>query len=181
VELLFQTQKSQQSTRGRYKRQSDLYELGDRLSEKLMVQREEMKEKMGNWSCIMQELKVVDENMELDLENMLDDVKSMNIRDKWLEDNTIEDIRTCYAVAQSLPQRFFSEEPLPEQWVKIMKFKKCKKMAMFKTCMNHDIKRKLENNFGPLGKLIETTGLPENELLPMAMKLLHGDMDMMDI
>ena len=63
-----------------------------------MVQREEMKEKMGNWSCIMQELKVVDENMELDLENMLDDVKSMNIRDKWLEDNTIEDIRTCYAV-----------------------------------------------------------------------------------
>ena len=84
-------------------------------------------------------------------------------------------------VAQSLPQRFFSEEPLPEQWVKIMKFKKCKKMAMFKTCMNHDIKRKLENNFGPLGKLIETTGLPENELLPMAMKLLHGDMDMMDI
>ena len=63
-----------------------------------MVQREEMKEKVGNWSCIMQELKLVDENMELDLENMLDDVKSMNIRDKWLEDNTIEDIRTCYAV-----------------------------------------------------------------------------------
>ena len=85
------------------KRQSDLYELGDRLSEKLMVQREEMKEKMGNWSCIMQELKLVDENMELDLENMLDDVKSMNIRDKWLEDNTIEDIRTCYAVSRCFP------------------------------------------------------------------------------
>ena len=48
----------------------------------------------------MQELKLVDENMELDLENMLDDVKSMNIRDKWLEDNTIEDIRTCYAVSK---------------------------------------------------------------------------------
>merc|ERR1711997_134427 len=63
---------NRRTTAGRYKRQSDLYELGDRLSEKLMEQKKE--------------LKIVDENMELDLENMLDDVKSMNIRDKWLED-----------------------------------------------------------------------------------------------
>ena len=63
-----------------------------------MEQKEEMKMKMGNMTCVLKELKVVDENMELDLENMLDDVKSMNIRDKWLEDKTIEDIRTCYAV-----------------------------------------------------------------------------------
>ena len=64
-----------------------------------MEQKEEMKAKMGNWSCAMKELKIVDENMELDLENMLDDIKSMNIRDKWLEDKTIEDVRTCYAVS----------------------------------------------------------------------------------
>ena len=63
-----------------------------------MEQKEEMKMKMGNMTCVLKELKIVDENMELDLENMLDDVKSMNIRDKWLEDKTIEDIRTCYAV-----------------------------------------------------------------------------------
>ena len=47
----------------------------------------------------MKELKIVDDNLELDLENMLDDIKSMNIRDKWLEDKTIEDVRTCYAVS----------------------------------------------------------------------------------
>ena len=86
-----------------------------------------------------------------------------------------------FQVAQSLPVRFFAEFPMPEQWVKIKLFKKCKKNAMSQTCMNNDIKKKLENNFGPLGKLVETTGLPENELLPMAMKLLHGDMDMMDL
>merc|ERR1712110_1209024 len=33
------------NNRGRYKRQSDLYELGDRLSEKLMEQKEEIKPK----------------------------------------------------------------------------------------------------------------------------------------
>jgi len=179
AELLFFNKNKRQL--GRRKRQSDLYELGDRLSEKLMEQKEEMKAKMGNWSCAMKELKIVDDNLELDLENMLDDIKSMNIRDKWLEDKTIEDVRTCYAVAQSLPVRFFAEFPMPEQWVKIKLFKKCKKNAMSQTCMNNDIKKKLENNFGPLGKLVETTGLPENELLPMAMKLLHGDMDMMDL
>ena len=64
-----------------------------------MEQKEEMKAKMGNWSCVMKELKIVDDNLELDLENMLDDIKSMNIRDKWLEDKTIEDVRTCYAVS----------------------------------------------------------------------------------
>merc|ERR1711874_712880 len=34
---------NRRTTAGRYKRQSDLYELGDRLSEKLMEQKEEMK------------------------------------------------------------------------------------------------------------------------------------------
>merc|ERR1712141_85102 len=119
AELLFFNKNKRQL--GRRKRQSDLYELGDRLSEKLMEQKEEMKAKMGNWSCAMKELKIVDDNLELDLENMLDDIKSMNIRDKWLEDKTIEDVRTCYAVAQSLPVRFFAEFPMPEQWVKIKK------------------------------------------------------------
>ena len=81
--------------------------------------------------------------------------------------------------AQSLPEELFKQMPLPEQWVKIKMFKKCVKMAKYQTCMDNDIKKKLEENFGPLQKLVETTGLAENQLLPMAMKLLHGDMDMM--
>lgn len=51
-------------------------------------------------------------------------------------------------------------------------------MAKYQTCMDNDIKKKLEENFGPLQKLVETTGLKEKELLPMAMRLLHGDMEM---
>ena len=81
------------------RRQSDLYELGDRLSEKLMEQKEEMMVKMGNWSCVLKELRMVDEDMELDLEAMLNNIKGMNIRDSWLLQQTIEDTRTCYAVS----------------------------------------------------------------------------------
>ena len=80
--------------------------------------------------------------------------------------------------AQGLPRRLFDQMTLPEQWVKVKMFKKCSKMAKYQTCMDNDIKKKLEENFGPLQKLVETTGLAEKELLPMAMRLLHGDMDM---
>merc|ERR1711976_153717 len=47
---------SKQKNRNRFKRQSDLYELGDRLSGKLMEQKEETMEKMGNWTCVLREL-----------------------------------------------------------------------------------------------------------------------------
>ena len=43
--------------------------------------------------------RMVDKNMELDLEAMLDNIKDMNIRDPWLLEQTIEDCRTCYAVS----------------------------------------------------------------------------------
>ena len=64
-----------------------------------MEQREEMIAKMGNWTCVLRELKMVDKNLELDLESMLDEIKDMNLRDPWLLDRTIEDCRTCYAVS----------------------------------------------------------------------------------
>ena len=79
-----------------------MYELGDRLSGKLMEQKEETMEKMGNWTCVLRELKMVDKNMELDLQSMLDNIKDMNIRDPWLLEQTIEDCRTCYAVSSCL-------------------------------------------------------------------------------
>merc|ERR1712154_645719 len=82
---------SKNKNRNRFKRQSDLYELGDRLSEKLTEQKEETMEQMGNWTCVLRELRMVDKNMELDLEAMLDNIKDMNIRDPWLLEQTIED------------------------------------------------------------------------------------------
>merc|ERR1719203_1936278 len=112
AEMLFFSKNK--NNRNRFKRQSDLYELGDRLSEKLMEQKEETMEKMGNWTCVLRELRMVDKNMELDLEAMLDNIKDMNIRDPWLLEQTIEDCRTCYAYAQNLPRRLFDQMTLPE-------------------------------------------------------------------
>ena len=55
--------------------------------------------------------RMVDKNMELDLEAMLDNIKDMNIRDPWLLEQTIEDCRTCYAVSIALiVLKYISEE-----------------------------------------------------------------------
>ncbi len=58
---------------------------------------------------------------------------------------------------------------------KVKAFKKCMKMHKIRTCMNFDIKQKLEQNVdGGLDQLVETTQLDESELLPLVMTLLHG-------
>ncbi len=70
--------------------------------------------------------------------------------------------------------------PYGPELAKVKMFKKCCKMNKMRTCMNYDIKKQLELNFGgSLGDLVETTQLDEEELLPLVMTLLHGpEMDM---
>ena len=46
--------------------------------------------------------------------------------------------------------------------------------------MNHDVKLKLEKNFGKLEDLEEATGLQENQLLPLTAKLLNEQMEMFE-
>merc|ERR1711890_212680 len=119
----------------------DVFELGDRLTEKLKQETEKMQAKLGNCSCILQELGMVDASLNLDINKMV----------KSVEDG---------------------------KWGRIMLFFQCEKEAKYKCCMNHVMKQKLEKSFGTLEELEQATGLPEYQLLPLTMKLLHDQMDM---
>merc|ERR1711923_429804 len=125
----------------------DLFELGDRLTDKLKQETEEWQAKLGNASCVLKEL-------------------------------DINDCRTCATFADSIPKTVFEECAWGEKWGRIMMFFQCEKDTKYKTCMNHDMKLKLEKSFGSLESLEEATGLPEYQLLPMTMKLLNEQMDM---
>ena len=83
------------------RRQSELYDLGDRLSEKLLQQRAEMGSKLGNYSCVLKEMKYVDEDLEIDLQNILDSLERMNFRDDWILQQSLNNARTCYAVCNT--------------------------------------------------------------------------------
>merc|ERR1719251_573984 len=54
----------------------DLFELGDRLTEKLQQKTEEMKAKMGNASCVLKELDIIDQNENLDVSGMVQSIEN---------------------------------------------------------------------------------------------------------
>ncbi len=45
-----------------------MYELGDRLAEKLMMKKEKMEAKLGNMTCVLQEMNMLDDDLQLDLQ-----------------------------------------------------------------------------------------------------------------
>jgi len=159
----------------------DVFELGDRLTEKLKQETVKMQAKLGNASCVLQELGIIDNNQNLDINGMVQSVEDGEwgeFPDQWLKEHHIKDCRTCATYADSIPKTVFDECPYGEKWGRIMLFFQCEKEAKYKCCMNHDMKQKLEKSFGTLEELEQATGLPEYQLLPLTMKLLHDQMDM---
>jgi hypothetical protein len=159
----------------------DVFELGDRLTEKLKQQTAVMQAKLGNCSCILQELGMTDAELNLDINGMVKSVEDGEwgvFPDQWLKEHHIKDCRNCATYANSIPNSVFDECPYGEKWGRIMLFFQCEKEAKYKCCMNHDMKGKLEKSFGSLKELETATGLAEYELLPLTMKLLHDQMDM---
>lgn len=159
----------------------DVFELGDRLTEKLKAKTKEMQAKMGNASCILEELNIIDHNQNIDITGMVQSVKNGEwgeFPDEWIKEHHIKDCQNCATYANSIPQNVFDECAYGEKWGRIVLFFGCEKEAKYKTCMNHDMKLKLEKSFGSLEELEQATGLPEYQLLPLTMKLLHEQMDM---
>merc|ERR1712080_415619 len=159
----------------------DVFELGDRLTEKLKQETVTMQAKLGNASCVLQEPGIIDQNQNLDINGMVKSVEDGEwgvFPDQWLKEHHIKDCRTCATYADSIPKTVFDECAYGEKWGRIMLFFQCEKEAKYKCCMNHDMKLKLEKSFGTLEELEQATGLPEYQLLPLTMKLLHDQMDM---
>merc|ERR1712141_186351 len=53
----------------------DLFELGDRLTEKLKEETVEMQAKLGNASCVLKELDIIDQNENLDVSGMVQSIE----------------------------------------------------------------------------------------------------------
>lgn len=157
--------------RNRRSSDSELLDLGEELADKLKMQMMKHKAKMGNASCVLQYFGMVDEDNNLDLDGMLRDLDTYNLKDEWLLEKNRKLIRLCYATAESLPREVLNE-CVDEKWGKIKMFKKCQISSKAKMCMQYDIKKMLEKHFGDLEKLEEETGMEEKMLLPLTKALL---------
>jgi len=173
----------------RYKRQSvppqagdnnvvlpNVLDLGDRLRDKILDAEKRTQEMIGNVTCVMKELNVINDNHQIDIAAIKNNLNQYQLTD-WFKKRIENDYDNCYAVSQNVPasaQNAFVYPGNPHL-TKLKAFMSCCKMAKLQSCVYQDVKVKLEKNFGPLQKLLDTTGLTEQQIFPLVMQLLHGN------
>merc|ERR1712181_142621 len=171
----------------RFKRAAgDNLDLGDRLVEKLAEQRHHMEAKIGNMTCVMRELNVLDASNNIDIQAMKRDTQKYTMHSEWFKTKYEHLLDTCYEMATNLPAEIAENSVITGETFgtvklgEVMMFTKCCEKAKTKLCMHQDIKNKVESNFGPMEDVLQETQLTEHEFFPLVMQLLHGkDMDYM--
>merc|ERR1712080_519341 len=161
-------------------------DLGDRLVEKLAEQKHQMEAKIGNMTCVMRELNVLDASNNIDVQAMKRDIQKYNMPSEWFKNKYEHLLDTCYKMATNLPAEIAENSVVTGETFGTVKlgevkmFSKCCEKAKMKLCMHQDIKKKVESNFGPMEDILQETQLTEHEFFPLVMQLLHGkEMDYM--
>jgi len=173
----------------RYKRQVSedtntlpaFLELGDRLADKLKETKEKARAKIGNFTCVMKELNVLNDKNQIDLRLMKQDLENYNIPSEWFKNQEIRSLEICHEMSEGVPQTVQDDYDYPgvlPNLAKMKVFMECSEKTRRRTCMRHDMKVKIENNFGPLEQILEQTGLTEAELFPLMQELLYSSEEM---
>jgi hypothetical protein len=156
-------------------------DLGDRLVEKLNEKKEQMEAKIGNLTCIMKEMGCLNHNNEIDLQSMKQEYKKYTMPSPWFAQKVEESLEVCYEMANNLPDQIEDNAEVTGDnfgtinLAKVKTFMKCWHKADTKLCMNYDVKKKIESNFGPLDEILEQTQLTEYQLFPLVIQLLYGE------
>merc|ERR1719209_2285597 len=88
----------------RFKRAAgDNLDLGDRLVEKLAEQKHRMEAKIGNMTCVMRELNVLDASNNIDVQAMKRDIQKYTMPSEWFKNKYEHLLDTCYEMATNLP------------------------------------------------------------------------------
>lgn len=152
-------------------------DLGDRLADKLKQEQEQIKSSVGNMTCVMRKMGVLNDQNEVDINTQKRHFKKYKFESQWLQDRIEDDMELCVKMANALPSEAQQEYNYPgyANLSKLMAHNKCCQETTLRTCVFYDVKKKLETNFGSLEKILEQTQMTENQLLPLVMNLLHGE------
>merc|ERR1712045_215183 len=170
----------------RFKRQADdSLALNDRLKDKLEHMMKEHVEEISNMTCVLREMKVIDQNNNIDVTAMKKDAKQYKLPSAWFGERYEEILDSCYELAENLPAGL-QDKVLPNNnngpmrnLGKIKSFMNCCKTAKMKLCMYQDTKKKIETNFGPVDQLLDgfNNQITEEQVFYMVNELLQGDGD----
>merc|ERR1712217_331364 len=159
----------------RFKRAAgDNLDLGDRLVEKLAEQKHHMEAKIGNMTCVMKELNVLDASNNIDVQAMRRDIQKYTMPSEWFKNKYEHLLDICYEMATNLPADIAENSVVTGDSFGTVK------LGEVKMFTHQDIKKKVESNFGPMEDILQETQLTEHEFFPLVMQLLHGkEMDYM--
>merc|ERR1719228_2142760 len=152
-------------------------DLGDRLVQKLKIAQQEAEQKIGNFTCVLKKMHVLNDEHKIDVEAMKADLEQYALPSEWFKSHIHKNYEHCYNMSQAVPQSVQDEYHYPNapNLAQIKVFMTCCTHAKARTCLYNDLKAKLENNFGPLEKIKEQTQLSETQLFHLVFQLLHGD------
>merc|ERR1711971_880762 len=153
----------------RFKRAAgDNLDLGDRPVEKLAEQKHQMEAKIGNMTCVMRELNVLDASNNIDIQAMKRDTQKYTMPSEWFKTKYEHLLDTCYEMATNLPAEIAENSVITGETFGTVKlgevkmFTTCCEKAKTKLCMHQDIKNKVESNFGPMEDILQETQLTEH-------------------
>jgi len=175
----------------RYKREAVRHsvpnlDLGDRFEAKLEAEKERTNEKIGNMTCILQELKILDNKNKISVQAIKKDMAKYKLPSAWFETRYKELLDNCYDMATTLPANVEKQYEVKTEYgtvnvAQIKTFMKCFEKSKGQLCMNQDIKEKIETNFGgQLDEILVKTGLTEQQLFPLVQTMLQGEDNEMD-
>jgi len=152
-------------------------DLGDKLIAKINAQKEAMVAEIGNMTCVLKEMGMLNADNEIDVRSLKIKLNEYDLPSEWFKIKFEDLIDNCYEVANNLPKSINEQSIITGDFGtvnlgQVKKFMKCYKECHMKLCMDQDTKKNIESNYGPLEEILEQTGWTEYQLLTAFRQLI---------
>ncbi|XP_037083087.1 uncharacterized protein LOC119103599 [Pollicipes pollicipes] len=112
---------------------------GSITPEKLEMMRVKASSMVGNITCVMREMKMLDSNNQVDFVSIEKRIMALPVS-KELMDDLKEGMERCRDFAACMPSQVFEKSPILAGFGKQMAFFKCFQMAKVESCMKQDFR-----------------------------------------
>lgn len=160
----------------------DEMDVADMMVDKLGGLKDKFESEIGNMTCVMKEIGVIDENNEIDVPAMdkcLDEGKytaeesADGVDRTWLQAKLKEVHVMCKELSDAVPQSILDSCSLPHWMTRLKFFHKCAKFHKIEACMHSDMRHKIGKNGMGVEKLAKRAGMKEDEIVTLMAAMLY--------
>lgn len=167
--------RGRQLNEDKVEKDSDLEFLAEGLRNKIMNGKHHLESKIGNFTCLMKEMKFADDNLDLDHDGIMNSIEEYKEHfDPYFYKQAVKNGKLCYEEAQALPESVLNACSFGPKFARLSHLAICQELRFKKDCMLLDAKQKLEEYFGSFDKIVQESEMKEEQLLMLVQKLMYG-------